>query len=852
MTAATLQSQPDDRPPSSKKPPRFLLYSFIAVAVFLVLLPLGIRIGAEFALKKFGAETANISNVDLNLFTGTFAIEGVQVTYQQQPTLSLDKLSLNISLLALFKKQLLVESLTVSGLYLAIYQQDEQWVIGLPLPAADTTNNTADKTEEASAASEWVVGIEQLAFDNIAIHAHYQAKEHTLQLDNLALNDIFMWQPKNLSKFTIEGSIDEAPLRLSSQLMPFADAPQFQLHIQLDDLKLAALQSFLPEDITALAASLSINTELQLALSPSGDIALTQDGQLGIKLDDVSMADISLSAKDIIWQGKVTVAIAKDQQPVINTDGGIRIQQLNAQYIPLLINTHFAQLQWQGQTQTDLHAIDQSLQVNGQFSMDDWHVFDQQIAADLANFEQLQLEDISLSGLADIQLSRIQLTKLEALQAADSAVLKLGDITLNNIAFTQLQQLVIDEMTLANIQLQLSRNSNGNIDIVDEWLASLDQRMLQQKTASNAAPQSSNTASESTEAEADEKTPFNYKIGAIHFSGDNPITFTDKGISPAVRHTASIKKLALGTIDSQHTAQLTPLDIQLQLYRHGSFSVTGDVTPLADINAISGQLNAAVKGIDLTDISPYIEQSIGYNAKSGQFNSDTQATIKQGQLDSETKIRILRIDLQPADEELIAKASTSLAMPVSTALKVITDGDNNLKLTVPVKGDLSNPNVKINKIMTAAITQAVKNSAMTYFKYAVQPFGAILLVSQAINDKVLQARFEDVRFTPGTADIVSAQKGYLEKVAQMIKDKKDFSIIACVVVTEEDFLARSKPLVLDAGEEYTWDEESQVLAADRLEFIRSNLIQQHGLSSEQIQSCKPSLGKGIPRAVMGI
>jgi hypothetical protein len=89
-------------------------------------------------------------------------------------------------------------------------------------------------------------------------------------------------------------------------------------------------------------------------------------------------------------------------------------------------------------------------------------------------------------------------------------------------------------------------------------------------------------------------------------------------------------------------------------------------------------------------------------------------------------------------------------------------------------------------------------------------------------------------------------------MAEMIQDKKDFSIVSCVVVTEQDFLAREKPLMLKDDEKYQWDEASKTLAEQRLEFIRSTLIDQHGLSSSQVQACKPTIGKGKPRAIMGI
>ena len=96
--------------------------------------------------------------------------------------------------------------------------------------------------------------------------------------------------------------------------------------------------------------------------------------------------------------------------------------------------------------------------------------------------------------------------------------------------------------------------------------------------------------------------------------------------------------------------------------------------------------------------------------------------IENGQLDSETKVKVLRVDFEPVDEELIEKLGTHLTMPVDTALNIITDSDDTLEIDIPVKGDLANPDIRINTIIVGAVSQAVQNAAMTYFKYAVQPF----------------------------------------------------------------------------------------------------------------------------------
>src|SRR5690554_3749774 len=144
MTIAAIKNKSNDNIMPRKKSHRIALYSVMAFAILLVLLPLGLRIGAEIALKKFGAETATIRNMDLNLFTGTFAMDELYVSYLNKPSLSIQRLDVDVSILALFKKQLLVESLAIKGLHLAIFQQEDAWVVGIPLP------ETEAETEEAT------------------------------------------------------------------------------------------------------------------------------------------------------------------------------------------------------------------------------------------------------------------------------------------------------------------------------------------------------------------------------------------------------------------------------------------------------------------------------------------------------------------------------------------------------------------------------------------------------------------------------------------------------------------------------------------------------------------------------
>lgn len=878
---------------------RILAYIALGILIFLSLLPIGIRYAAQYSLYKLGAEEAYIEDVDLNLFTGSFALKGVQVYMADQPTLVLEQLRLTIDIKSLLKKQLLIESLLVQGFDLSIYQQNEQWVVAIPLPELEKEDGPEELIDEEE--SEWRVGVQSIQLDQFVVRARYMEQDFNLELHELLLSELLMWAPEQRSPFVLRGAINQAPILINSELEPFSETPFFAFDLQLQQLDLSALKTFLPENIDDFAAKLSIDTKVQVGFDAQGNIDLSQEGELKVSdiqltmeqlqalLDDVAwqgklnvqldskqqlklladgvanivlqslqLDEVQAKAGDVRWQGLLNLAMDDKQNVDVGTTGKIFLKDLSAVYQPFLLATSLEQFEWSGEANINSSDIEQSLQVSGNLHLEQWNLQDQQMASSLASFDNLAIESLHVDGMSNIAIEQVNLTQLQGLKTADHPLASIDAIQLLTLQLEHQNQLAIEQVNVDNIAAHLVRNQHGNIAVIDDWLVELSQRLAVQEQAKPVS--GSEDSLEQNQLEANDSTAsleanaqdFHYRIQSIQIQGDKAIVFADRGVEPEVKHQLVLEKLAIGPIDSRNLDDKTLLDVYLRLYQHGRLTVNGYLTPLQDIAMMNGDLKAEVKGIELTDISPYLEENIGYQARSGQFNSETTAKLQRGQIKSNTKVRVQRIDLKPQDEEAMARVSKSIAMPISTAIKVITDKKNTLKIDVPVKGDLSHPDVKINKIMSAAITQAVKNTAMTYFKFAVQPFGAIVMVSQAIGNAKLQARFEDVRFMPGTADMVDEQKGYLAKVAQMIKEKKDFSVVACVYVTDEDFLARKRPPKLAEKESYQWDDESKALAQERLELIRGSLIQQHGLDSDQIQSCKAQLGKGTPRAVMGI
>ncbi len=886
-----------------------ILYAAIVVLILLLsLLPELIRIGLQYRLKQHSAELAEIDDIDLNLFTGKAAIKGVRIDYDNHPTLRLGYLAVELDMSAIFRKQLLVERLALANVRAKLYEGKSGWVAVLPIPKANQPA-TEVKPVERSVENAWQLGVSRVQLDNVHLDAQYQGQPHQVSVDHLVLRELFMWSPGRITSLYIEGSLNDAKLDFTADLKPFAKVQSFGVDLVLTDLDLTPINGLLPDDLNTFLASLTIDTRLELTFQQNGDVSISQDGTFRLNTKNLKVNNIEAAIEDIGWQGKVAINLSKENmstfsmngeamlnqlalkdatgnsvsvgslnwrgdldvimakgaKPKIELGGDLSIQALLSNQTHFQLETSLDKLLWRGNFKLNMEQP-KRFNTMGALEFSQWRLIDQAIPGELAQLNSMKLYDIKSEGIDDIRLGKIELKGFEALTEASTKdasrpMASLGLLSLERISIQQTSDLEIKSVDLVDLKGTFQRLADGELATLTNWVSSLQARTrpktedkqteAEERKAQAASVQGEDDTSNLKKPDHNKKS-FNYSIDNIAVHGDNKIILSDLAITPNVTHSMVIKKIDIGPIDSTEKSKQTPVEAQIGLYEFGQLNVGGYVTPLRSFDEMQAKLKVDLKGVELTDLSPYLEQSTGYHAESGQVNVDSTVKINDGDLDSETSLKVLRIQLEPVDRDLIDKVSKHLTMPVSTSLNVITDSDDTLKLTIPIKGDLSNPEIQLDRIIGGAIAQSVQNAAVNYFKYAVQPFGAIILVSESIGDIALQAKFEPVRFLPGSSEIIPEQKGYLAKVAGMIKEKQEFSILVCVMVTDQDFQARPVPLVLAEGESHEWDELSKILAKSRSDLIRGRLISQHGLTPDRVQTCRPQLGKGEPRAIMGM
>ena len=157
-----------------------LLGVLAGLLLILTLLPVGIRLVATSWLEDHGVKQASIDNIDLNLFNGTFAIEGLNA----DEGLKIGRLSVDVDWWPLFSHRMFVRSVAVKGVIADLHQQESgQWqlstiVLDAPSPQAEQPKAEGDP---------WQVVLNHIDVSEVHLNARGKLDNDSFEL-SLPLN----------------------------------------------------------------------------------------------------------------------------------------------------------------------------------------------------------------------------------------------------------------------------------------------------------------------------------------------------------------------------------------------------------------------------------------------------------------------------------------------------------------------------------------------------------------------------------------------------------------------------------------------------------------------------------------
>jgi hypothetical protein len=438
-----------------------------------------------------------------------------------------------------------------------------------------------------------------------------------------------------------------------------------------------------------------------------------------------------------------------------------------------------------------------------------------QVGTDALPNGPLTVDAVEVGGLAfaeAISAASIRVKGLGLPGGLAETALAVGSIDVQQASFDAEQGVAIGEIVIDGLVTGLIRDQDG------VW-----QHVM-------TAPDQAQQGPEGPGADADVgDSGLAWRLGGLRMTGDSYLTVADT-LNPDMKPIRyQVERVALGGLDSNKPDRDTSFEVLLRPDQFSEFQIAGTARPLSD--ALYLDAEGHLHGFGLTSVNGLIANDLGHRFLDGQFDNDFHIKIEANQLDMGNQLSMAALDV----EEIPDKEGP----PLGTAIALLEDRDGNIKLEVPVSGDLTDPDFRVLGALNPIIMKAVAGTAAL----AIQPFGSVLLVGTLLADQALKVTFEPALFDPGTTTLNQAAEDYLAQLGAKLKEKPKLGVRVCGIYAAVEREKNNKG-------EFTDDPEALlVLAQQRADAVKA-FMQGQGVGAKQLRTCRPSIDpteEGLPR-----
>ena len=853
----------------------------ILFVLLLVVLPYGISYGLHQWLLANGGEEVQLEDIDFNVFTGKASVTNLDVFVDGQSLLLIPELELDVDWMPLFSERVDIRAITLEGVKINIAQAADGSlrIGGISLPASEDTS-------EESNGETWGFRLETLAVNNTSIVYKSPDVQLVTHIESLELDNLVTWA-SDPARLQLNAVINDAPVMLDGELPPLSDGFGFTGKLSVMSLQLHPFATLAATAVDGLGGQLNISSELDVLFSPENLLTLTHTGEFGLNELALEQAGRQLSYESLLWQGDMKLETAIDsgslelalQGVMTGKDLGVADKDMQLSYasqqwtgslgvtassgdaptnidlqgklggnsLAVLIpseefSVYHGDFLWDG-TIAVAAGEEAAVTVAGSLRVDKLGADSDDHKVSLVNIKDLSVEKLQLLENGDVSVTGLAINEAvfarnavepDGKQGQDGSVLSAGRVSADSIQVTGGNQIAIGVFEWRDMVSYIQRESSG------EWRPVRILDTLPFTDANEAAPPDDKEVAAAPAGRV--------RIDELRVTGDSAFILDDKTVKPPFKMRLTVTEGWVRNIDSGDPEQDSPINIKGRISKYSHITVKGSLQPFAARPTLN--LVNHVDGISLPQLTPYTVAALGYALDSGQLDADSTLKINKGVVDSENKLVIRGLVISPVDNESREKLDGSLAVSLDTALGMLRDKNNTIKLDLPVSGDIDSPDFEISDVINTAVGKAIKQGSLTYLKFALQPYGALITVAHLAGDAATKVRLQPVNFTAGEAVPAAESDGYLEKVAGILKDRPEVNIKICGSAVEADRAAMGGSVAADAKDKASasdkavaavTDQQLLELAKKRAAFVKDRLVIKYGVTASRLVACTPEI-----------
>lgn len=328
-----------------------------------------------------------------------------------------------------------------------------------------------------------------------------------------------------------------------------------------------------------------------------------------------------------------------------------------------------------------------------------------------------------------------QLHTLDSLKNQD--LLKWQQLHLSGLQYVHGERLDIHAVKLQAPYVRFVINENLSTNI--------SELLISKEGAESVAPDTVSTSAETT------KKALAIRIGGIEISNGSA-NFADYSLDPNFATAIAQLNGTVGALDNQQILPTT-LDIQGKVDRYAPVSIVGSLTPFDPMQQLD--INAKFKRVELTTLTPYSGKFAGYRIRKGRLNLDLHYKINQGLLSASNKVMLEELQLGEKVD-----SPDAVDLPVRLAIALLKDSRGNIKVELPVEGDLNNPKFSVAPVIWKTLRNLIVRAVKSPFSF----------ISGLLNGDSGE-NLDAIAFSPGSSELSADAAGKLKTVAAALKDR---------------------------------------------------------------------------------
>jgi hypothetical protein len=332
-------------------------------------------------------------------------------------------------------------------------------------------------------------------------------------------------------------------------------------------------------------------------------------------------------------------------------------------------------------------------------------------------------------------------------------------------------------------------------------------------------------------------------VGEIAATGSNNFRFEDHALKIPFIADLAISTFHVTGFDSTKPDQVASYELAGRLDKYASIDIKGTVKPYG--KAFSLQQTLDLKNYPMLRIAPYSAEYLGFVPTQGTVSADTKLSIENDYIDLHKTWQIKKLEIKTVDEKLAADFSSQLPLPLESALSMLKDKHGNIELSMPISGRKGDLNFGITDLIITPLSKAIINATSSYLLFTLGPYGAAVYVGMKVGEKMMETRVPPVVFEPGQGLLTDEHIKYLERIAEILRNrpKIDLQLCARVLPTEHLSSDPEKEKTDTPAEEHKLSDDDKILllqlGGTRANAIKDYLVLEQDIEPGRLFICLP-------------